>query len=377
MIRVDFSWNIIEKEKGQYNFTAYDGLVAQLDESSVKAIFIFAYSNPLYDHGLSPASPEAVEAFANFAVAGVQRYKGKGYIWECYNEPNGHFWTPRANATAYATMAVAMGKALEKAGMLKTEMFVGPTTSAFPMEYIEAVFQGGVLSYFSAISVHPYRGTNPETVLPDYQNLTSLAKKYGARNPRILSSEWGYSTCIGSCAPGVANKTTERGQAKYLSRMFLVNTFAGCLGSIFYDWHDDGSDPTMREQNFGVTHNKHYNSTYVYEPKPAYFAAQTLKRLLGHSSYNSRIPVSDSDVFVLTFDHGAKVAAWSAAVNASVSVSFASPMTGCYSRTAMLGDAMSQVCSSGGTLTLTVTDEPQYLTHTSRRQHVHLPPKHV
>ena len=40
---------------------------------------------------------------------------------------------------------------------------VGPTTSGFDWNFIEAVFKSGLLEYLNGVSVHPYRGKPPET----------------------------------------------------------------------------------------------------------------------------------------------------------------------------------------------------------------------
>ena len=53
-VRMDFDWAQIEKEKGKYDFSAYDGLMKELDASGIGALFILDYVNPLYDQGQSP-----------------------------------------------------------------------------------------------------------------------------------------------------------------------------------------------------------------------------------------------------------------------------------------------------------------------------------
>ncbi len=45
--------------------------------------------------------------------------------------------------------------------------------------------------------------------------------------------------------------------------------------SIWYDWQDDGPDPTQLEQNFGLL-------TYIGQSKMASVAAQTLTHELGN-----------------------------------------------------------------------------------------------
>src|SRR5438067_1422170 len=39
-VRMDFAWGAIERKKGQYDFEAYDGLMAQLEPHHIRPIFI-------------------------------------------------------------------------------------------------------------------------------------------------------------------------------------------------------------------------------------------------------------------------------------------------------------------------------------------------
>ena len=41
---------------------------------------------------------------------------------------------------------------------------VGPACSTMDFKFLEACFKGGLLDYWSAVTVHPYRQTAPETV---------------------------------------------------------------------------------------------------------------------------------------------------------------------------------------------------------------------
>src|ERR1039457_6242160 len=51
-IRMDFSWGCVERTKGEYDFTAYDGLVADMAKLGIRCLFILDYSNRLYDDNL-------------------------------------------------------------------------------------------------------------------------------------------------------------------------------------------------------------------------------------------------------------------------------------------------------------------------------------
>ncbi len=95
-IRNDLAWGGTEREKGKYDFSAYDRLIAALEKHGMHAVFILDYGNRLYDGGQPPRSEEARAAFGRWAVAAVTHFKGKGCLWEMWNEPNiAQFWKPK------------------------------------------------------------------------------------------------------------------------------------------------------------------------------------------------------------------------------------------------------------------------------------------
>jgi hypothetical protein len=268
-VRMDFTWAATERTKGEFQFAAYDRLVAALDKHKLRAVFILDYGNPLYDEGLPPHTDEARSAFARWAASAVRRYRGKGYLWEMWNEPNiAQFWKPKPDAENYIALAKATGEALRAAA--PDEAFVGPATSTIDLKFLEACFKAGLLDHWCAVSVHPYRQTAPDTVEDEYRRVRLLIGKYAPADKTIpiLSGEWGYSS--------VWKDFDEAKQATYLSRMFLTNIANDVALSIWYDWHDDGTDPKEGEHHFGlVRHEYHEGREPVYDPKPAYQAAKT------------------------------------------------------------------------------------------------------
>eukprot|EP00051_Salpingoeca_urceolata_P027972 m.484268 g.484268 ORF g.484268 m.484268 type:complete len:756 (-) comp23280_c0_seq1:62-2329(-) len=319
IVRVDFTWEGIEKTKGEYNFTVYDGLLQELKAHGVRPYWILDYGNPLYDGGLSPHSTEAVDAFAKFAVAAASHFKGQGVIWELWNEPNGGFWKPVANATAYARLATAVGRAWEANG-LGSEFLIGPAADGGwvgalqPNNWMYKVFELGVLKYFDAVSVHPYRSSTPETVIKDYATLRALIKQFnnGTELP-IVSGEWGYSTCVWPCEPpnftGHVNETL---QAKYLARQWLSNRLADVSISIWYDWRDGCTNTTQRECMFGTVRAPYTgDATAPFKPKPAFDAALAIQAALDKAAQVTRInastpetaPESDPNAFVVKLEN--------------------------------------------------------------------------
>lgn len=158
-VRMDFAWNATERSKGEYDFSAYDRLLKALDEKQMRALLILDYSNKLYDAGMSPFTDEGRGAFAKWAVAAVRHFKGRGVLWEMYNEPNGGFWKPKADVDAYTKLTLAVGKALREAA--PDENYIGPATAGMDFSYLQKCFDAGLLQYFSAVTVHPYRQEEP------------------------------------------------------------------------------------------------------------------------------------------------------------------------------------------------------------------------
>ncbi len=261
-VRMDFFWPSIEKKKGDYNFSAYDGLMAHLDKYKIRPIFILDYGNDLYQHG-APTTPEARAAFCRFVKISVLHFKGRGIVWEMWNEPNIGFWQPTPNVQQYIKLALQVGQTIRK--IASKEWFVGPGCSTFDFPFLESCFKAGLLKEFDAISVHPYRGDPPETVVNDWMKLHSLIKKYepAGKHVPMVSSEWGYST--------FTHGISEQAQAAFLERMMLTNEGMSehkqwrIPISIWYDWKNDGPDANNAEHRFGMVHQN-------LDPKPAYTA---------------------------------------------------------------------------------------------------------
>ena len=268
-VRMDLSWGAIERERGEYDFSQYDRLIAETEKHGIHSLLIFDYSNRLYDSGLSPHTDAGRAAFARWAAACATHFKGHGILWEMYNEPNGTFWNPRANAEEYAALALAVGKALHEA--VPDETHIGPATSGIDLPFIEVCFKAGCLNYWSAVSCHPYRQSDPESAASDYQKLRELIARYNLakRQIPIISGEWGYSAAWRGFTP--------QRQGEYLPRELFCNLWQEVPLSIWYDWHDDGTDPREPEHHFGTVANPYHNGANpIYDPKPAYLAMKAL-----------------------------------------------------------------------------------------------------
>ena len=368
-IRMDFGWGGIERKKGEYNWADYDELTANLDKRGLRAIYIFDYSNPLYEETVmsknpltgqeqkdvaSPQHPESVAAFARWAAASAKHFAGRRILWEIWNEPNISFWKPKPDVQQYSTLALATARAVSEADPNAT--IIGPATSEVPMKFIEEFFAADALAHLDAVSVHPYRSykKEPETAAGDFAKLRALIERHAPTSEKkrlpIISGEWGYSTFTNK---GVSLET----QAAYLVRQQLANLLAGVPISIWYDWKNDGTDLNEREHNFGtVTHDLH--------PKPSYTALQTLTRELSGFRIEHRLAVGTTNDFVLRLINGVgarKLAAWTAGEPHLLTMR--DELKNVRNVSAIYGDGRSaDVKLEQGQLALALGEMPQYVT---------------
>ena len=324
--RMDFAWSGTEKAKGVYDFLAYDRLIKGLEAHHIQPLFILDYANDLYDEGLAPHTEAGRAAFAKWAASAAAHFKGHKVLWEMYNEPNGDgFWKPKENVNDYIQLALATGRAIRASA--PGECYIGPATSGVDFRYLDACFKAGLLELWDAVSVHPYRQSEPETVNGDYRTLRLMIERYKPKGKTIpiLSGEWGYSSAW-------KDYNDER-QGKYLPRQWMTNLMNGAPVSIWYDWHDDGTDPKEGEHHFGTTNNAYFaGRTPVYDPKPSYIAARTFTQFFKGLRFNKRVALYTDgyeprstllpDDYLLLFSNGQQVkfAVWTTGAEHSVTL---------------------------------------------------------
>ncbi|MFA7005135.1 MAG: cellulase family glycosylhydrolase, partial [Verrucomicrobiia bacterium] len=369
-IRMDFTWQGIERKKGEYDWSAYDELTSNLEKRGLRAIYILDYSNALYEETItitdkrtkldrkdiaSPQHPESVAAFARWAGAAAKRYRGRHIIWEIWNEPNISFWKPKPDVVQYIALALATCRAVRAADPQAT--IVAPASSGFPWDFFETMFASGILKYLDAVSVHPYRPYSqpPESASADYLRLRGLIAKYapaGKRDLPVVSGEWGYATHD----RGVSLDT----QAAFIARQQLANLLNDVPLSIWYDWKNDGTDATYNEHNFGVVDNR-------LKPKPSYVAVQAMTRELVGYRVARRLfaaGVTSEDDFILLCENTAgdhKLAAWTLGEPRAVALDL--ELAGADQVTAVNGDGGSYAPRlDRDRLTLDLGPLPKYIT---------------
>lgn len=189
----------------------------------------------------APRSDAARTRYANFIDALVRRYQQNRVAIELWNEPfNATFWQPQPSVLDYANLVEASCKLLRRrgitvpiyAGSLAVEDPPSPFTAESVRRFRPLIKSGCV----TAISVHPYRSSNPEKAL---RELRSMAPKLP-----IVITEWGYSR--------VSQFRPQPMRDAYIARILLLAPLLPTDLVILYEWRDSGNDPNNKEHNFGL-----------------------------------------------------------------------------------------------------------------------------
>jgi hypothetical protein len=214
-----FTWNLIEPQKGQFNWELTDIYVQAASDAGVKISAViqpfaswdqkntqlgkealdFAY----YDYKAGP--PKDINEYQNFLTKMVERYKDEVSVWEIGNEPENPGGGYKNNPEGYFNLVkitsetikkadpeakVTNGGAMEIVGKRESDSFKSYWTKFF------ALGGGQYLDYFN---IHYNIGRSPDAKLDTIifeKNLiafNNLMDKNGGRKPLYLTEFGIYS----------------------------------------------------------------------------------------------------------------------------------------------------------------------------------------
>lgn len=366
-VRKDLPWSAVERAKGTYDFRRYDRMVAALEKRGIRVLFILDYRNRLYPK--PETTDRGRDAYARWAAACVKHFKGRGILWEIWNEPNVGFWhgTGGLNSAEFAAQYVALVKKTVPA-MRAAEAdccILGGSVSCLwrdSFRWMDEAFRQGLLtSGIDALSVHPYGFPRPELCMEGgrategYALLRKKMAKAGApKGFPVLNTEVGYSTKDRPVGP--ANLAPEH-QAMLLVRTYLVDQMCGIRMTIWYNWDGNGGHEVRGGGPNG---------------RPVYRACRNMTAELGGYRFVERLKVGSRLDYVLAFENASKrrkIAAWTTPQRRDDSPDKAKvhdvriPVGTRRVRIAvrdLYGKAV-RAKASGGSVTLTLSGSPQYV----------------
>ncbi len=229
-IRIPIRWRIVEKTKGNWDFSAIDRVIEMIpDDIQILGTLM---SIPEWANGIDPEKaegwfdvypPKDISDWENYVSKIVGKYKHRIKHWEIWNEENGiDFYRPQPDAKAYTELlkvAYKSAKAVDPecvvvlGGLQMNGIIPNPWSSVKVSDYLEDLYRAGAGQFFDVCNIHPY-------VLPsegaDYmmrlvQDALSLMARYGDPEKPLWITEVGC---------GVTSQHDEEAQAQLLADTF-------------------------------------------------------------------------------------------------------------------------------------------------------------
>ena len=278
LTRIEFKWAIVEKNRGQYDWTEPDRLIRFLNSNGIEPMLML-YCAPKWAMRGTPTDEQlfiergnknlhtvvwprrnCLRDFERFCETAARRYRGKAKLFEFWNEPDGfagpiviHDKDGKAidvryggDANEYTYWLKRMVAAVKR-GNPEAQVAAG-SLCIHDTKFIEALYAAGCASYCDAISLHPYAkdGVNVEWI----QQVRAVMCQYGDWNKPIWLSEFGWNK------GGEYDEKNQTWNEAALQHAEIITRTAPVIESIPYitqaywftlnDWNtsETGIDPT-------------------------------------------------------------------------------------------------------------------------------------
>jgi hypothetical protein len=293
-VRMDMLWTDVERG-GRYRFFAYDRLLRALEARGMGVLWILDYGHP--DHGGgAPRTPQDVAAFGRFAEAAAAHFKGRDVRYEIWNEPNtSQFWEPSPNASEYAVLLRAAVAAIRRADPSAKVSSGG--LSRFDAAFLRGAIDPNLAASLTAVAVHPYPKTGPETIAPELGILREWVAFSLGEHLEIWDTEWGYSSANAPVeAPSNGQSKEGRRRQASLAVRELLTVWATRLPlAVWYDLRDDGTNPANPEHNYGLLDAGG-------NEKPAMHAIEILMRAVSDRKYAGMMEETPAGIHAMRLD---------------------------------------------------------------------------
>lgn len=308
-IRTGFGWSSIEKERGTFDFEAYDRKVDRAARYRQELIGVLLYGNPwatqktTNDNKFPPDDPAD---FGRYVYETVRHFRGSVRLWEVWNEPNvgWRFWKPKPDPGAYGDLLKAAYVSAKDADPGCVVAFGGLAPIDFYLktaaEFTEDIYEihPDLSDYYDVMAIHTY--TFMQTLSPEdtsanpnqgslvqmIREARDLMEKHGASDRPIWITEMGWPTYGNGVEPygyGVLYRT----QAQYLVRSYILSLSEGIEKICWYTFSDGRGKPFAEgELYFGlVEYVPDYCNPAPPIQKPSYQAHKIMYRQIGDTYF--------------------------------------------------------------------------------------------
>jgi polysaccharide biosynthesis protein PslG len=210
-----FPWGYIENQKGEFDWSHADDVVANANRQGIKLIARLGYV-PQWARPKGTVTSYLDDAhnsdFGDFVGAFAAHFKGRIYGIIIWNEPNTNFeWGERpVDPIGYtALLKIAYERAKEAdpglqvlAGALAPNLAQpGATDTMNDLEYLDKMYAAGAKAYFDTLAVHAYGWKSaaedpPSTDAINFRRtelLHDIMERYGDGAKHVIVTEGGWN----------------------------------------------------------------------------------------------------------------------------------------------------------------------------------------
>lgn len=303
-LRDELSWGSVERNRGQYALnTDRAAAFSKAAALGISPMLILDYANRHYDGGDRPRSAEALEGYAKYAEALIQRFGRDVSLYEVWNEYDIGIGMPEqfdegGSPEDYVRMLKYVYPRVKQAAPWATVVGGAPTPGGVRRGWLEKIIELGALEHCDLLSIHTYNysagpsGRTPESWHTWMKEVQAMLRSHrGGEMVPLLVTEMGWPTHVGP------RGTHPELSASYLGRLYLLARSLPYLRGIWwYDYQDDGWDREENEHNFGIVRPD-------LTPKPAYHVMADVAPLAARGRFLGRLSTDDPEVWILRFAH--------------------------------------------------------------------------
>lgn len=319
--RDEVYWSAVEQSSGVFDVPYSSSSADRLFRDVPNGLLILDYGNSLYGGGF-PTTSAAIEAFARYAAWMAQRYGGRVWGFEIWNEANIGLGNSGTDVTPaqYVALVEAVYPVLRQYAPAARIVAGAVTGIDIGSDWLEEAFQLGLLNYCDTISLHPYSwgfgsGAHAAYAFAWVDEVRALVETYNVSNPQsIVVTEIGWPNHTGT------HSTTEEETAGYLVQTLMLAKARSWMDGVWwYEMVNQGTDAEATEDNYGLV-------TSTYAAKPAMLAVKKVGPLVGPSTFvDGGVLATARHWYTVELEDGDEMTAvWVGAVSGSASFTIAS-----------------------------------------------------
>ncbi|MGO8814281.1 MAG: hypothetical protein ACLQVG_06375 [Terriglobia bacterium] len=331
-------WDWIEQKRGEFSsLPELDDYVDSLLDNGMKVQLQLLYGNPIYTSPAGklpdsmtptpasvhnrdlnlysvfwpPRTPEQIAAFIRYTKWMVNHFRGRIHYYALWNEQDGSYWNPDANAEEYGRLLGAFVKAVHETDPTAKLIYGGQ--ASLSTDFARAAL--GACQCASSLDVfayHTYPGGYTQNAPPESMDygafgpltptaLRAAVRSYPGIRPDIQFWDDEFNTL-----PDLPRGNDETVQAKYVTRGMLYNWSFGVPTSI---WELINDTSSSEGDNFGIIHGMMFKPS-DFTPRLVYAAVQNLDALFADTERDNAIAITSPDFAPIQKDSGAPVLAY-------------------------------------------------------------------